>query len=135
MKLFIATKAFIEFNGKILILRESSKYLDGTQLNKYGVPGGRVNPGENFIESLKREILEETGLQISVGDPFFADEWRPIVDGLSWQIVGVFFKCTTDSDEVVLSEDHDDFAWIDPGKYLNYDLMKNNYIAFEKYLK
>ena len=63
-KLFIAGKAFIKHNGKILVLRESSKYQDGTQTGKYDVAGGRLKPGENFLEALKREVKEELNLKI-----------------------------------------------------------------------
>ena len=62
-KLFVATKAFIEYEGKILILQESGKYVDGTNVGRYDVPGGRVEPGQRFDESLRREIKEETGLE------------------------------------------------------------------------
>ena len=34
---FVATKAFINFKGKILVLRESTKYSDGTNSGKYDV--------------------------------------------------------------------------------------------------
>jgi hypothetical protein len=58
-KIFAATKAFIHYNGKILILRESNKYSDGSNAAKYDVVGGRVNPGQRFDESLLREIGED----------------------------------------------------------------------------
>ena len=44
-KLFVATKAFIRYKDKILILRESVKYDDGSNVGSYDVVGGRVNPG------------------------------------------------------------------------------------------
>jgi len=64
-KLFVATKAFIVYNNKVLILRESIKYQEGTNHGKYDVVGGRVKPGQRFDESLLREIKEETGLEIA----------------------------------------------------------------------
>ncbi|MCM1328928.1 MAG: NUDIX hydrolase [Ruminococcus sp.] len=33
-------------------------------------PGGMVEVGENLIDGLKREIMEETGVEIEVGDVF-----------------------------------------------------------------
>ena len=134
-KLFVATKAFINYQGKILILRESSKYQDGSNASKYDVVGGRVEPGQNFLVSLLREIDEETGLKVKIGNPFYVGEWRPVVNGEQWQIVGTFFECIADSNEVRLSEDHDDFQWIDPNNYLNYLIIDNLKPSFEKYIE
>ena len=133
-KIFIATKAFIVHQGKILIVRESSKYSDGTNVGKYDVVGGRVKPGEVWEESLKREVQEETGLEIKIGKPFHVSEWRPIVQDEQWQIIGIFFECHTTTDQIKLSEDHDDFQWIDPVNFKDYDLIPNLNEAFENYL-
>jgi ADP-ribose pyrophosphatase YjhB (NUDIX family) len=32
----------------------------------WGIPGGRIEPGESITESCKREFLEETGLEIEI---------------------------------------------------------------------
>lgn len=133
-KLFVATKAFVVHKGKLLLLKESSKYSDGSNAGKFDVVGGRVKPGERFDESLLREVREETGLDIKIGRPFFINEWRPIVRGEQWQIVGMFFECFADSDKVMLSEDHEEFIWIDPNEYMRYNLIDNLVSAFGSYL-
>lgn len=134
-KLFVATKAFIVHQGKVLILRESSKYEDGSNVARYDVPGGRIEPGQRFDESLLREIEEETNLNVKIGNPFFVNEWRPVVRGEQWQIVGTFFECEADSNEIVLSKDHDMYEWINPEDYKKYNLIENLHPAFEAYLK
>ena len=133
-KLFVATKAFVVHDGKVLILRESSQYSDGSNAGKYDVVGGRVKAGQRFDESLMREVREETGLEVKIGKPFFVSEWRPIVKNEPWQIVGIFFECRSELDEVTLGEDHDDYCWIEPEGYQSYNLIKNLYPAFEVYL-
>lgn len=133
-KLFVATKAFTVHNGKVLLLRESTKYSDGTNAGRYDVAGGRLKPGQRFDESLLREIQEETGLSVEIGRPFFVNEWRPVVREEQWQIVGTFFVCHASSDAVTLSEDHDEYVWIDPSTYKDYNLIENLYPAFEAYL-
>ena len=117
IKLFIATKAFILYKNKILLLKESSNYSDGSNTGKYDVVGGRIEPGQRFDESLLREIKEETGLDAKIGNPFFVNEWRPKVRGEQWQIIGTFFECFTITDKVVLSKDHNEYVWIDPKDY------------------
>jgi len=134
VKLFTAVKAFIEHEGKVLILRESAAYKDGSNAGLFDVVGGRVKPGQRFDESLLREIQEETGLDVEIGKPFHVGEWRPVVRGEQWQIVGVFFVCKAKSGEVVLSEDHGEYQWIDSKEYEKYPLIDNLGPAFEAYL-
>ena len=134
VKIWVATKAFISYKGKILILREASKYKDGTNAGRYDVVGGRIEPGQRFDESLLREVKEETGLKIKIGRPFHVGEWRPIFRGEQWQVVETFFECKTTSNKVKLSEDHEDYKWIDPKDFKKYPLIENLIPAFEAYL-
>lgn len=133
-KLFVATKALILHQGKILILRESGSYQDGSNVGRYDVPGGRLKPGERFDEALRREVKEETGLDIAIGAPVAVNEWRPVIRGEEWQIVGMFFLCESQIDTVRLSEDHDAFEWIDPSTYREHGLIENLHVPFEAYL-
>ena len=134
-KLFVAAKAFIVYNGKVLNLRESSKYEDTTQTGNYDVPGGRVKPGERFDHGLLREVKEETGLEIKIGNPIAVSEWRPKVRGEDWQVVAIFFECFTKSNNVILSSDHDQYIWIDPKEYKKHNTIPTNWPAFEAYCK
>ena len=117
-------KGVIVKDGKLLILREAATYGDGTQVGRYHVPGGRIEVGENFEDALRREIMEETGLEVDIIMPIYVGELRPVIKGVPNQIVATFFVCKPTSDkEVVLSNEHDDFKWIDPAKMKDYDLM------------
>ena len=135
IKQFIACKAFITYQNKILILKESNKYQEGTNAGRYDVVGGRVKPGEKFDEGLIREIKEETGLAVKLGKPFFVNEWRPVVKDEQWQVVGTFFECEAETDQVVLSEDHEECIWIEPKDFKNYNLIPNLIPAFQTYLQ
>ena len=134
-KVFVATKAFIIHKGKVLLLKESSKYTDGSNAGKFGVVGGRVEPGQRFDESLLSEIKEETGLSVIIGRPFFVNEWRPKVRGEEWQIVGTFFECFAESDHIKLSTDHSEFVWINPLNYRDYPIIDNLLPAFKSFLE
>lgn len=127
-------KAVISYQDKILLIRESKNWKLTTHADLYGLVGGRIEPGENFAVGLKREVFEESGLNITIGDPLHVDEWRPLIKDEPWQIVGVFFECEADSDEVKLSEEHDHFVWIKPEEYINYNLMEPSKKAIEKYI-
>jgi 8-oxo-dGTP diphosphatase len=133
-KMFVATKAFIICDDKVLLLRKSSNYKDSAHTGKFDVPGGRVELGQKFDESLLREIKEETGLDVEIGKPFFVNESYPTVRGENWQIIRVFFECNSKSKDVILSEDHSAFEWIKPEEYVKYNLIENLIPVFESFL-
>jgi 8-oxo-dGTP diphosphatase len=101
----------------------------------YDLPGGRLEPGERFNDALKREVLEETGLEVEIGRPVAVNEWRPVVRDEQWQIVGIFFECHSSTSDVVVSIDHDAYEWIKPEDYFNYPIIDNLKPVFEAYLK
>lgn len=129
-----AIKAFVVYEGKVLLLRESINYEDGTNEGKFDVVGGRVKPGQRFDDSLIREIKEETDLEVVLGEPFHIDEWRPTIRGEQWQIVGTFVECFAKSNQVQLSRDHYEYIWVNPEDYREYDLIDSLNQAFEIYL-
>jgi len=133
-KIFTAMKAFIIHNNKVLVLKESEKYKEGTNAGKFDIVGGRVEPGQRFDESLLREIKEETGLQARIGKPFFVNEWRPEVKGEKWQIIATFFECHVDDNHIQLSQDHDECKWINPEEYKSHNLIEQLHPAFEAFL-
>ena len=57
------TAAIIEKNGKYLVSRRPREDEDVWEF-----PGGKVEQGETFEQSLKREISEELGMDVEVGE-------------------------------------------------------------------
>lgn len=119
--------------GKVLILREANTYSEGTNTGRYGVPGGRLNPGEPFLDGLNREVREETGLEVMVERPLFVGERFPVIKSVPNQIVMVFFVCHLKSAEVRLSEEHDDYQWVLPSDAESYDIMPPDDEAIRTY--
>lgn len=57
---FVGQKAFIRKGDEVLVIHDPIEGLD--------FPGGKIQVGEeNTFESLKREVREETGLEIQIG--------------------------------------------------------------------
>ncbi|HLD05729.1 MAG TPA: NUDIX domain-containing protein [Candidatus Nanoarchaeia archaeon] len=134
-KLFVATKAFIVYQAKVLLIRESSNYDVGVHVGKFDVVGGRITPGEHVDEAMLREIKEETGLNVKLGKPFFVNESWPVVNGEQWQIIRIFYEAEADTDQIKLSKDHDQYVWIHSKDYREYAVIENLYLAFEAYLQ
>jgi 8-oxo-dGTP diphosphatase len=108
----VAAKAVIVNDGNVLVLRESGKYEEGTNVGKYDLPGGRINLGESVFDALKREVKEECGIEVEIGQPIYVGEWSPEIKGVINQIVAIFFRCQPKSLDIKISDDHDDLQWI-----------------------
>ena len=59
------TAAIIDRNGKILLVKRSSK---SSLPNKWEFPGGKVELGETPEDCLARELYEEFGIIVDVGN-------------------------------------------------------------------
>jgi mutator protein MutT len=60
----VAVGAVVVDGERILLVRRAQK----PGLGQWSVPGGRVEPGERMHDALVREVAEETGLSVEVGD-------------------------------------------------------------------
>lgn len=91
----------------LLIRRASDVRLDP---NRWELPGGKMDYGEQLAEALRREVMEETGLSVEVGAPFHVSHFtfEPF-----W-VTCVVFACRHTDGEVRLSEEHSDFTWATP---------------------
>ena len=122
---------------KILIIREASTNpdVDEKNIGPWELPGGRMSLGELPEEALRREVKEETGLEITIHEPLAVTEWQPVIRGEKVQNVAIYHCCVWKSGEVVVSNEHDEFAWIDPAEYRKYDFIPNVVPILEKHLQ
>lgn len=100
------TQQAILFNsdGEVLML----KYADDTR--KWTFPGGRLHPDESPEEGIRREVHEETGMDVDVLLPIYTTAFS--YGGTDK--FGVAYLCETDRDGVEISEEHQDWQWIRP---------------------
>lgn len=93
--------------GKVFLMK-SHKWRD-----KYVIPGGHVELGEKIEDSLKREIKEETGLDIY--DIKFLCFQEFIFDDTFWKkkhFIFFDFACKTNSTKVELNSEGQEFVWV-----------------------
>jgi 8-oxo-dGTP diphosphatase len=64
----LAVGAIVTDDERILLVQRGHPPSQGS----WSIPGGRVELGETLPQALRREILEECGLEIAVGDPAIA---------------------------------------------------------------
>jgi len=116
----ITACAFIwhDFDGvkKLFLPRRAitKKFLPG----KFELPGGHVDWGENLVIGLKREIFEEFGMAINVGDIYAAFDYKNEIKG-SHSIEVVYFATFVDPIENIKlhPDDHSEFIWFDGNEF------------------
>ena len=102
----------------------------------YVVPGGHVELGERIEEAAIREAKEETGLDIYGLE--FINFQQFIYDPAFWkQRHFIFFDyaAKTDSTEVVLNDEAQEFVWIDLDAAVGLELDTYTRASIEAYLK
>ena len=83
----LAARAVIVEDGRLLIV---NAWPDGKS-PLMCAPGGGVDPGQSLPKNLSREVYEETGLTIKVGQPCMINEFHD--PGSGFHQVEVFFRC------------------------------------------
>jgi len=88
-------------DDELLVVRRSSN-------GEWELPGGRLDAREDVLPGLRREISEETGLDITVREPVHTISWRNDADRSRF---GVYYDCIASSKHVSLSEEHTSHEW------------------------
>lgn len=127
--MFVGQKAIINKNGRVLIINHEIVGLD--------FPGGKYEKNDHsIIESLKREVREETGLEVEVLEPYYVSV-EPIIkkefkDRLLYL---VYFNCKYIAGEVKLSKEHSNPQWVGKDNYRRFDNGTDRFKALELYFE
>jgi len=102
--------------GEIFIARRKpGKSMAG----KWEFPGGKLEPNESETDCLQRELLEELGMRVEVGE-FLGENVHAYP---SFTIRLLAYRCRFISASYELS-DHDQYAWVKQEELLTYELAE-----------
>ena len=120
-----ATAALIWRDGKILLaLRRPGRHMGP----KWELPGGKVDPGEDPRDALRRELEEEFGVQAQIGECLGSTRFRQ--EALDLLIL--LFRINRLDEEPVLRE-HQAIRWVEPEKVEHFDLVDSDRRLLRKY--
>ena len=106
----VGVGAVVVRDGKALIVKRAHEPRKG----EWSLPGGLLELGESLPDAVRREIKEETGLDIEVGPMIetFDRVHRDDQGKIRYHFVIVDFVCWAKSGEAVPGSDADGVAWV-----------------------
>lgn len=112
---FVGQKAVIARGGEILVMFDPEFGAD--------LPGGKIKAGElDFVKELKREVSEETTLDISVGNVFATGYFEVPTSAQNKnagrKIFNVYYACRYESGEVSMSTEHNRYEWVSKENFM-----------------
>ena len=101
----IGVGAIVVRDDRLLMVRRAQEPARGL----WSVPGGKVERSEYLSQAVRREVLEETGLEVDVGE--FAGFFEVIGDDLHYVIID-FLATYSGADEPRPGDDVDRARWV-----------------------
>lgn len=91
----------------VLLIRRARSV--GWDPGLWELPGGKGEWGETLQDTLAREAREETGLTIEVREPIHVTHFKKE----PFWVTTVTFICELVDGDVELSDEHEEFAWVE----------------------
>lgn len=115
----ITVKAAIIDGDRLLLLRRGFRSGKAKQ-GLWELAGGGVEKGESPDFSLRREVREETGLELSQLKPVLI--WNRSRD--EGEIIGITYLARPQSTDIKLSDEHIEYAWVRADELGKYTMMQ-----------
>jgi 8-oxo-dGTP diphosphatase len=96
-------------DGRALIVKRAHEPRKG----EWSLPGGTVELGETLVEALRRELREETGLEVDVGEVVEVfDRVHRLEGRIQYHFVIVDYVCYPAGGVLAAGDDAADVAWV-----------------------
>lgn len=119
----LVNRCFVFNNEKKFLLIKRT--VDDSYLpNCWECPGGKLDQGQDLAHAREREVLEETGLLISITNPLVHADSYVIGEGkyVGMPYVLLYGIAQSVGGKFALSPEHSDYAWVTYDEALSYVL-------------
>lgn len=109
------------YGSKLLLCKRASHKKYGA--NKWALCAGTVEAGESFEFAAKRELFEETGIELDEKEFTHTRFFYHVGDketGIEWK---VFLVVLSEIPPVTLNDEHSEYCFVTPLEALTLDLM------------
>lgn len=131
MKTRVIVSAIIEKNGKFLFGKKPQNV--GPYPNTWHLLGGGIKQGELIIDAVKREVFEESGIEITDTEPIsFDEDLEPNRHGIKTHYIFLVFKANYKSEELKPKDDITELKWIDKTTLKSIELNRPTIKLFKK---
>jgi 8-oxo-dGTP diphosphatase len=122
--------ALIFENGKILLVERGKEPLKGY----WSLPGGILETGEKLEEGIRREVAEETGLDVEPYSMFeIFERIMPDAEGRAeYHYVLIDYLCRRVSGEPAAASDVSQVAWVAEPELRDYRLTEGTLDVIER---
>ena len=109
-------------DGRVLLIRRGGPPLEG----QWSIPGGMLEVGETLLAGVRRELLEETGIDVRVGELIEVFERINLdTEGKArYHFVVLDYLCEAVRGEARAGSDVIDVAWATPEELKKYSLTE-----------
>jgi 8-oxo-dGTP diphosphatase len=110
----VGVGAVVVRDGRALIVRRAREPRKG----EWSLPGGMLDLGESLGDAARREVKEETGLDVQLGPIIetFDRVHRDAEGRIRYHFVIVDFVCWPDGGEAIAGSDAEAVAWVTAGE-------------------
>ena len=120
--------------GKVLIIQRAEG--DEAFPGLWEIPSGKRELLEKTIEGVKREVKEETGMEVEVGDPIGVFDFKVEKEDEIRDATQISFLAKpVGGVEVKLSSEHQNFAWITESEIDKYKISDETKEILKKAFK
>ena len=114
--------AVIVRDDRAIIIKRANEPYKG----QWSIPGGRVELGESLADAVRREMREETGLEVQVGTVIEVFERiQREHEGVRYHFVIIDYLCRCTGGALCAGDDAEDAVWVTSEELNRYDIRES----------
>ncbi len=124
----ISAKGLVYKDGCIFMLKDTK--------GNWELPGGRVDFSEHPQDALRREFKEELNIdEVDISNIVNVWDFTVNAKGDDYHFIILVFVCSANLDEIRISDEHLEHAWIPVNEISNYPMQQGYIDSINKFIE